>query len=164
VVELLRSTGTAFSDVLGKIRGKIELGLKVVWDRDRVISRLEEEDESIRALKLEIMNGAAGSTYFARIQLGRLVESALEARANELVTRIYETLRPLSVASRSNKLIGDQMILNVAFLVERTLEVKFDRAIKELSRRYQDILSFKYTGPWPPYNFVNIRLKLERAD
>ena len=22
-------------------------------------------------------------------------------------------------------------------------------------------LTFKYTGPWPPYNFVNIRLKLE---
>ena len=21
-----------------------------------------------------------------------------------------------------------------------------------------------YTGPWPPYNFVNIRLKLERAE
>ena len=26
-----------------------------------------------------------------------------------------------------------------------------------------DKLAFKYTGPWPPYNFVNIRLKLERA-
>ena len=26
-----------------------------------------------------------------------------------------------------------------------------------------DKLTFKYTGPWPPYNFVNIRLKLERA-
>ncbi len=24
-------------------------------------------------------------------------------------------------------------------------------------------LTFRYTGPWPPYNFVNIRLKLERA-
>jgi hypothetical protein len=24
-------------------------------------------------------------------------------------------------------------------------------------------LKFKYTGPWPPYNFVNIRLKLERV-
>jgi len=24
-------------------------------------------------------------------------------------------------------------------------------------------LNFRYTGPWPPYNFVNIRLKLERA-
>ena len=26
-----------------------------------------------------------------------------------------------------------------------------------------DQLTFKYTGPWPPYNFVNIRLKLEPA-
>jgi len=25
-------------------------------------------------------------------------------------------------------------------------------------------LSFKYSGPWPPYNFVNIKLKLEKAD
>jgi Gas vesicle synthesis protein GvpL/GvpF len=25
------------------------------------------------------------------------------------------------------------------------------------------MLTFRYTGPWPPYNFVNIRLKLERA-
>ena len=26
-----------------------------------------------------------------------------------------------------------------------------------------DKLTFRYSGPWPPYNFVNIRLKLERA-
>jgi hypothetical protein len=32
-----------------------------------------------------------------------------------------------------------------------------------VAARY-DHLSFKYTGPWPPYNFVNIRLKLERAE
>ena len=34
--------------------------------------------------------------------------------------------------------------------------------VKALGARY-DKLTFKYTGPWPPYNFVNIRLKLERA-
>jgi len=34
--------------------------------------------------------------------------------------------------------------------------------VKELGARY-DKLTFRYTGPWPPYNFVNIRLKLERA-
>ena len=36
------------------------------------------------------------------------------------------------------------------------------RRVKEIGQRY-DKLTFKYTGPWPPYNFVNIRLKLERA-
>ena len=35
--------------------------------------------------------------------------------------------------------------------------------VKEISRRYEELLTFKYTGPWPPYNFVNIKLKLERA-
>ena len=164
VVELLRSTGNAFSEVLKAIRGKVELGLKVVWDRGRVLAELEVNDEGIRGLKEEITNAATGSTYFARMQLGRLVESALEARANEFVSTIYETLRPLSVATRSNKLIGDNMILNVAFLVERSWEEDFDAAVRELSRRHQGLLSFKYTGPWPPYNFVNIKLKLERAD
>ena len=164
VVELLRSTGTAFSDVLNTIRDKIELGLKVVWDRERVVAALEAEDEAIRGLKEEITNEAAGSTYFARMQLGRLVEAALEERSYQLVSEIYEALRPLAVASRSNKLIGDNMILNVAFLVERARGAEFDTAVQELSRRHQDLLSFKYTGPWPPYNFVNIKLKLERAD
>jgi hypothetical protein len=164
VVELLRSTGTAFSDVLSTIRGKIELGLKVVWDREKIVARLEEEDEAIGGLKEEIATVGTGSTYFARMQLGRLVEAALEQRATELVNAVYEALRPQSVATRSNKLIGDNMILNVAFLVERSREDAFDEAVKSLSRRYADLLTFKYTGPWPPYNFVNIKLKLERAD
>ena len=35
---------------------------------------------------------------------------------------------------------------------------------REISRKYEDVLTFKYTGPWPPYNFVNIKLKLEKAN
>jgi hypothetical protein len=54
------------------------------------------------------------------------------------------------------------MIMNAAFLVQRDLEQAFDRRIKDIASHF-DKLTFKYTGPWPPYNFVNIRLKLERA-
>ena len=54
------------------------------------------------------------------------------------------------------------MIMNAAFLVARDAEQAFDARVKEIGQRY-DKLTFKYTGPWPPYNFVNIRLKLERA-
>lgn len=164
VVELLRTTGKAFEDVLHKIRGKLELGLKVLWNRDEVVARLEREDEEISGLRKEIAEATHGSTYFARMQLGRLIEAAMEEQANMFVNEIYETLRPVSVASRSSKLIGDDMIMNVAFLVDRTKEKDFDDAVRRLNERYQDVLAFKYTGPWPPYNFVNIKLKLERAD
>jgi hypothetical protein len=35
--------------------------------------------------------------------------------------------------------------------------------VHEIGKRYEGKLSFKYTGPWPPYNFVTIRLQLERS-
>lgn len=164
IVELLKSTYRAFDDVLEKMRDKIEFGLKVLWDREQVIALLEAQDEEIRRLKEEITNNAQSSTYFARMQLGRLIESALEGCANDYVVDIHESLKPVAVASRSNKPIGDRMIMNAAYLVERSREHDFDEAVKALSRKYENLLSFKYTGPWPPYNFVNIKLRLERAD
>ena len=69
----------------------------------------------------------------------------------------------MSVASRANKPIGDKMIMNAAFLVAREKEAAFDAKVKQHRRAGTSTLTFKYTGPWPPYNFVNIRLKLERA-
>jgi len=164
VGELLRSTYQAFTDVLDKMQDKIEFGVKILWDRERVIANIEQENDEIRRLKDEITRNAASSTYFARMQLGRLIEAAMEEAGNRYVSDVHEQLKHVSVASRSNKVIGDRMILNAAFLVDRAHEKAFDDAVKELSRRYENLLTFKYTGPWPPYNFVNIKLKLEKAN
>jgi hypothetical protein len=161
IIELLRSAYDAFRDVLMKMQDKFEFGLKVLWDREQIIREIEEEDEDIRRLKGEI-SSQKGSTYFARMQYGRMIDAALQARSEHYVTEIFEALRHVSVASRSNKPIGDRMIMNAAFLVAREAEEDFDARVKEVGVRY-DKLTFKYTGPWPPYNFVNIRLKLERA-
>jgi hypothetical protein len=161
IIELLRSAYDAFTDVLNKMQDKFEFGLKVLWDRDQIIREIEEEDEDIRRLKGEI-SSQKGSTYFARMQYGRLIDAALQARSERYVAEIFQALRDVSVASRSNKPIGDRMIMNAAFLVGRELEQAFDARVKDIGQRYEK-LTFKYTGPWPPYNFVNIRLKLERA-
>jgi len=160
---LLNSTYQAFTDVLDKMQGKIEFGLKILWDRDKVVAAIERDNDEIRRLKEEITRNAASSTYFARMQLGRLVEAAMEEASNRYVNDIHEQLRDVSVASRSNKVIGDRMIVNAAFLVERKDEKLFDEKVKAISLQYEDLLTFKYTGPWPPYNFVNIKLKLEKA-
>src|SRR5207247_9802738 len=103
--------------------------------------------------------GSKGSTYFARMQYGRLIDAALQAKSERYVAEIFTVLRDASVANRTNRPIGDKMILNAAFLVSREKEAAFDSRVKEIGSRYGE-LTFKYTGPWPPYNFVNIRLKL----
>jgi hypothetical protein len=161
VTAFLRSAYRAFSDVLDKMENKLEFGLKVLWDREAVIREIEEEDDDIHRLKTEIA-AQKGSTYFARMQYGRLIDGALQSKSERYVSDIFDRLRDVSVAARSNKPIGDRMILNAAFLVTRDREEEFDARVKALGAA-TDKLTFKYTGPWPPYNFVNIRLKLERA-
>jgi hypothetical protein len=161
IVELLRSAYDAFADVLNKMQDKLEFGLKVLWDRDEIVKAIEQEDEDIHRLKREI-SSQKGSTYFARMQYGRLIDSALQQRSERYVAEFLQRLRNVSVASRVNRAIGDKMIMNAAFLVQRDQEQAFDRRIKDIASLF-DKLTFKYTGPWPPYNFVNIRLKLERA-
>jgi hypothetical protein len=143
------------------MQNKLEFGLKVLWDREQAIREVEGEDEDISRLKKEI-SGQKGPTYFARMQYGRLVDAALQSRSERYVASILDELRDVSVASRINKPIGDKMIMNAAFLISRDRESAFDTKVKSIASRF-DKLTFKYTGPWPPYNFVNIRLKLERA-
>jgi hypothetical protein len=162
VREFLKDTADALRDVLHKMKDKIEFGLKVYWDPEVAVKEVEEQVEEVRRIKEEIMSNRLASTYFARMQLGRLVEQALAEKQDGYVREVYDHLRDCAVASRHNKPIGDKMILNAAFLVERDKQAEFDQAVQEIARRYEGGLRFNYTGPWPPYNFVNIRLKLER--
>ncbi len=161
--EVLKSIYPSLKDVLHQMAGKLEFGLKVNWDRDHIIEDIKREDEEIRQFHQEIIRKHLQSTYLARMQLGRMIDKALVERSVGYVREIYEALRSVCVASRDNQPIGDKMIMNAAFLVEREREAEFDSAVNKIGRKYGQRLTFKYTGPWPPYNFVNIRLKLERV-
>jgi hypothetical protein len=159
--EVLRSIYPSVKDVLKQMAGKVEFGLKVTWDRDNIVEELRRDHEEIHRFHQEITRKHLQSTYFARMQLGRMIEKALTERSGDYLREIYEGLRAICVASRDNKPIGDKMIMNAAFLIEREREAEFDAAVNRIAKRFGDRLNFKYTGPWPPYNFVNIRLKLE---
>ena len=161
--EVLKSIYTSLKDVLKQMEGKVEFGLKVTWDRDQVIEELKREDDEIHRFHHEITRKHLQSTYLARMQLGRMIDKALVERAAGYVREIYDGLRSTCVASRDNKPIGDKMIMNAAFLIEREKEGDFDAAVNRIAKKFGERLNFKYTGPWPPYNFVNIRLKLERG-
>ena len=163
IVEFLKDTYDALRDVMRKMKDKLEFGLKVNWDRDQVLADVEQDYEEIRRLKAQIEGDQASSTYFARMQLGRLVEQALAQKSESFVREIYDELRDAAIASRSNKVIGDRMIMNAAFLVDHSRAEAFDQKVQEIGRRYEGKLKFMYTGPWPPWNFVTIRLQLERS-
>ena len=137
IIELLRSAYDAFSDVLQKMQNKLEFGLKVLWDRDEIMPRDRGRGRGHPPPEDEI-SSQKGSTYFARMQYGRLVDAAAAGALRALRRRdLRRSLRNVSVASRSNKPIGERMIMNAAFLVSREMEHAFDGRVKEIGQQYR---------------------------
>lgn len=163
VLELLQNTRAALGNVLGAIRGKIELGLLVRWNRERVVEEVEAENEEVRRLKERIAEGTGGATYLDRLRLARIMEAALRSRAREYSLEVRRSLRRLNVAIRESQSLHEDAIFGAALLVERSSEARLTRTIRRLSRRHGGVLAFECTGPRPPSSFVNIKLRLERA-
>src|SRR5207237_7325526 len=157
--EVLKSIYSSLKDVLKQMTGKLEFGLKVTWDRDHIIEELKLEHEEIHRFHLELTRKHLQSTYFARMQLGRMIDKALAELAASYVREIYDGLRAVCVASRDNKPIGDKMIMNAAFLIQKAREAEFDAAVKRVAQTFGGRLTLRYTGQWPPYNVANIRVQ-----
>jgi len=66
-------------------------------------------------------------------------------------------LRELSVETKEGKLFSERLAFNYSFLVEREKIPLFTEKITTLEEKYNQLLT-KYTGPWPPYNFVDIKI------
>ncbi|MCX6036625.1 MAG: GvpL/GvpF family gas vesicle protein [Chloroflexi bacterium] len=139
-----------------EVENRIELGVKAFWYEGVIFQEIIEQNASIRSLRDSLKNHQAEQTFYERIRLGELIEAAMEKKRDEDSEKILEKLRPLVYKTRANKVITDKMILNAAFLLDRQREPEFDQVIRKLDAEMQKRVMFKYVGPVPPYNFVNL--------
>lgn len=96
-----------------------------------------------------------------KIELGiKVVKNQLDDVHNGVALEILKSLDQLSVKSVKGDNFSDRLLLNHSFLVEKSKFSKFSDKIAELESKHKD-LKFLYTGPWPPYSFVNINIKAD---
>ncbi len=81
--------------------------------------------------------------------------SDLAAAAAENL-RVVRRAAVTTVPLRVEKLTG--IVLSAAFLVEQELWNEFATAVEEQGKAAPN-LRFELTGPWPPYDFVQMQLK-----
>jgi hypothetical protein len=154
--KLLKRRFGEFHGLLQEMEGRVELGLKAFWYEDVIFNEIVEESPPIRRLRDSLMGRPSEETYYERIRLGEMVEAAMWKKRDEDAEKILTPLRPLVRETRANKVITDRMVLNAAFLVDETRQADFDAAVERLDEEMGKRLIFKYVGPVPPYNFVNI--------
>lgn len=155
--EALVPNSAEFKSKLAEIEGCDEYALRVRWkDLDKVFREIGETDEKVLGKKELILDLPEQQRRTELIEVGHIVQAAVQDKNKKTAQALMNALTPLAVDIRKNNTLGDAMVLNAAFLVEKKKQEVFDQKINELDSRYGEALHFKYVGPTPAFNFVEI--------
>ena len=141
---------------LERLEGAVEINLKANYKEELVLREVVREQPH---LSRQAARGGGGASALAdRIDLGKQVAAAVEAKrdrdAQWLVDQLAPLARDVSVAEPASEL----MVLNASFLVERDAIDRFDRRLNKMSRETTPRMRLTCVGPLPPYSFVDLRL------
>ena len=162
VRQLVTRAAENFRESMGKVRGCIEVGLKVLWQRDAMLREVE-------AITGPVAGGQGGSRSEGErrnraIQVGQVVEQVSRSWAERYVPMITAALAPHCRDWREGELIGPTMFWNGSFLVQREHESEFRDALAGLDRRLGNRLAFHHVAPMPPYNFVQLKIAMAEEE
>ncbi len=161
VKRILEKEHDRFKDLLGSIADKTELSIKAMFKEEIIYKDILEKYEGIKTLKGKIAALAPEKSHYQRMEVGRKVEEALQRERQIVKDDIINTLSPLAAEVKTNDTYGEMMIVNAAFFVEGQKEADFDQQVQQLDDKYSEKVIFKYVGPLPPFNFVNIAINTE---
>jgi Gas vesicle synthesis protein GvpL/GvpF len=152
--ELLEPRHDELAALLHRFERLVELRVKAFYVEEEVLKEIVRSDPAIARLREATRGASATAAYPARLRLGEAVAQALDARRQRDADSILSRLQPLAedvVVEEADA----QLALVASFLVDRDRVEAFDRAMDELARAHQGLITFKYLGPLPPHSFVS---------
>ena len=129
--KVLRERAADLRVSLDRVRGQVELGLRVVG---------EQRDEA-----------PAVSNGRAYLEARRAQVTA----ADRLAVELHEALAARASAATRKGQLGGRLVLSGAYLVDPGSVRAFREAVDELESEHS-ALTFALTGPWPPYSFAGV--------
>ena len=155
IKDLLKRARMKFKKALEKVHNRLQINVKMSWDK-AILATILNENEEIRKLAREAKENADETV---KIELGIKVRSALNERKTEYIKNIQDALKSLSDEFEENKILDQDTIMNISFLVDKQREQEFYSKLEELEKKYEKKLNFFGVGPLPPYNFIKIEIK-----
>lgn len=153
IKKILENNYQDMQSLFSKIRGRVELGLRVFWNHEAFLK--EVGSRRIEKLKTEY-KAKKKDRYMIALEAGKIIEAKVLQKRDEYIREIFKPLSALADDSVLNPVTGEKMVFNGAFLVKKQSIINFDKAVYDLINKYRDKFFFKYSGPWPPYNFVTV--------
>lgn len=155
IVNILKRAPITFKKILEKIRDKVQITVKISWEKE-VLAEILRENGEIRSMSRWARKQPGNQAL--KVELGKRIKSVLDEEGKEYLPDVMDILKGLSDEFREKQIKGADTLMSAAFLLERDREKKFYFMVDELEKKYAKKLQILAIGPLPPYDFTGIRI------
>ncbi len=159
VHRLLAQGERLFNTKLEDFTNRVQMEVVVLWNLEEVFQEIGQEERIVK-LKEQIGDRPPEETMAERVAVGQLVQASLERRRTALRDRIVPPLRDVALDVVINPPMDDNMVANVALLVDETTNGTLDARLDELDADLDGELLFRCVGPLPPYSFATVNVQV----
>ena len=145
---------------LNYLADKQEYGLRAFWpNKEQILMELLEKFPALKKQRDRLALLPFQKVRNDMVIFGEKIKMAFQQNKELLEKRLVNKLQSFAVRVKTNELTMDQMVLNGAFLIAKEKQSDFDIKVNELVTEYEKTTRFKYIGPTPPVNFVEIKVQ-----
>lgn len=160
VKTILSRNQKVLKSVYRKVKGKMEMSLRVSWDVPNIFSYFVNTHPELRQARDRIYGSRGEPSQDGKLELGRMFDQLLNAARDNHTDMVEEILAGCCVEVRRNPCKDEVRVMDLACLVDRDREASFEKGIFEAANLFDNNFTFDYSGPWVPHSFVNIELDL----
>lgn len=164
VQRMLRVNQETFVEQLDRVAGRVEMGLRVVWDVDNIFEYFVDHHPDLRAARDRLLGGNRVARQEEKLELGRFFEQVLTEDRDNHFNEIEAALTPCCDAIKRSPPRQVQEVVNLSLLVEREKLKELDEAVLVAAQSFDNNFSFEVSGPWAPHNFVEMSLQLDLSN
>lgn len=154
--DLLVAHHDELAQVLRRVERRLQMTLKAYYRDDVLLREIVDANPQIARLRDEVRELGEAQSRDARVQLGELVNAAIEQARERDAAELLSALRPVTVAAASDPPEREYMVLNAPLLVERERRSEFEDAVERLADEHGERMRMRLLGPMPAYGFIDV--------
>lgn len=148
----LVSGAKRYTELLKRLKGKVEVNVKAVHREESVLRELLLGNQELRN-RSEALRASGGGSHQDKVELGEKLSAALDDRRSKDAEQLVAELRPHASAVKLGPPV-DGCFVNVSFLLGATERDDFEAALSRLRQERSELMEIRLYGPLPPYSFL----------
>lgn len=160
---MLKKSYRKFKTILGQLKDKEEWGVNVYLDRQKFVKKLGEKDKEIKQFEKRKVKAPEGMKWYADRKIDEVIRKkfgdAVETYLSKIVQELERQVEKVAINEpMPREITGREIVLSSACLIKKEAVESFKEKMEMFFKDLGEIgFVAEITGPWPPYNFVEIK-------